>query len=142
MATISLSFSDTAFRRGSARNKFDLLLGVEGTLQLAVGDRLVYSEPMFPVVELRHALASWLRCADSDFEFISMESDEPGLLWFRQQPSGRWRAGSIHQDDIAVTELNLPAVEAGCYRFIEAVDQWVRENLGVEVEDVLGADDV
>jgi hypothetical protein len=138
MASVSISFSDTVFSRDSVRDKYDLLLGVEGTLQLAVDSRLVYSEPMFPVVELRQALACWLRRADSDFEFISMESDEPGLIWFRQQPLGRWRAGSIHQDDIAVPDLVRPEVEAGCYRFIDAVDRWVSENLGIEVNDVLG----
>lgn len=76
-----------------------------------------------------------------DFEFISMEADEPGLLWFRRQPSGRWRAGSIHQDDIAVSELDWRDVVAGCERFVEAVDRWVRYNLGIDVDDVLAADD-
>jgi len=141
MATITISFSDTTFARDQVCDKYDLLLGVESTLRLEVGDRLVYSEPMFPIVELRDALASWLRGTEGDFEFMSMESDEAGLVWFRQQPSGRWRAGSIHQDDIATTELDRPEVELGCHRFIDAVDQWVRENLSLDVNSVLGTDD-
>lgn len=140
MATVTITFSDTSFTRACVRDRYDLLLGVEGTLRLAVEDRLVYREPMFPIVELRDALASWLRSVDTDFEFISMESDEPGLVWFRQQPSGRWRAGSIHQDNIAVTELDRRDVEFGCHRFIDNVDRWVRENLRLNVNSVLGAD--
>ncbi len=141
MGTVTISVSDASFTRASVRDKYDLLLGVEGTLRLAVDDRLIYSEPMFPVVELRDALASWLRGVDTDFEFVSVESDEPGLVWFRQQPSGRWRAGSIHQDDIAVVELDRSEVELGCHRFIESVDRWVRDNLGMDVNSVLGTDD-
>jgi hypothetical protein len=143
MADVSISFADPSFTHESVRNEYDLLLGVEATLRLAVNGRLVYSEPMFPVVELRQALMSWLRGGGGggDFEFISMESDESGLLWFRRQPSGRWRAGSIHQDDIGVSESDWREVVAGCERFIEAVDRWVRYNLGIDVNDVLAADD-
>lgn len=129
------------FTRPSVRDKYDLLLGVEGTLRLTVENRLIYSELMFPIVELRDALSSWLRGIGTDFEFISMESDEPGLVWFRQQPSGRWKVGSIHQDDVAVIELDRSDVELGCFRFIDDVDRWVRENLGLDVDSVLGAND-
>lgn len=141
MAILKISFIDTLFTRPHVRNRYDLLLGVESTLRLEVAGRLIYSEPMFPIVELRHALASWLHNTEGDFEFISMESDEPGLLWLRQQPSGCWRAGSIHQDDIAPIELTWAEVELGCHRFIDAVDRWVSENLGVELRDNMWADD-
>lgn len=141
MSPLTISFSDMLFTRPSVRDKYDLLLGIEGTLRLTVENRLIYSELMFPIVELRDALSSWLRGIGTDFEFISMESDEPGLVWFRQQPSGRWKVGSIHQDDVAVIELDRPDVELGCLRFIDDVDRWVRENLGLDVDSVLGAND-
>ncbi|MGH8879208.1 MAG: hypothetical protein ACRD0P_18010, partial [Stackebrandtia sp.] len=101
MAGLAITFAGTTFVRADPSDRFDLALGVEATLALLVGGRLIYDEPMFPIVELRQALSAWLPSASSDFEFVSMESDESGLIWLRRQPSGLWRAGSIHQDDIA-----------------------------------------
>jgi hypothetical protein len=138
MAALAITFTDATFARADPNDRFDLTLGVEATLTLIVGGRLIYDEPMFPIVELRQALSAWMPAAKSDFEFISMESDEPGLIWLRRQPSGLWRAGSIHQDDVATQELDTAEVVAGCADFVARVDCWVRDELGVEVSDVLG----
>jgi hypothetical protein len=140
MTALAITFTDSTFARSNSRDRFDLLLGVEATLALTVADRLIYTEPMFPIVELRQALSAWLPNTSDDFEFISMESDEPGLVWLRRQPSGLWRAGSIHQDDIATRELDTVEVVHGCAEFVARVDGWVRTELGVEVSDVLGGD--
>jgi hypothetical protein len=137
MTKLAMTFSDASFARVDPHDRFDLALGVEAMLALIVGDRLIYTEPMFPIVELRQALSIWMPTTSSDFEFISMESDEPGLIWFRGQPSGLWRAGSIHQDDIATQELHTADVLDACADFVARVDGWVRDVLGVEVSDVL-----
>lgn len=137
MTALAVTFADATFTRADVHDRFDLTLGVEATLALAVGNRLIYTEPMFPIVELRQALSTWMPTSNTDFEFISMESDEPGLIWFRRQPSGLWRAGSIHQDDIATQELDTADVFDGCADFVTRVDGWVRDALGVEVSDVL-----
>jgi hypothetical protein len=138
MTILALTFTDATFAHPAIRDRFDLLLGVEAVFALKVDDRLIYTEPMFPIVELREALAAWLPPkVDDDFEFVSMESDERGLVWLRRQPSGRWRAGSILQDDITFDELTDIDVIDGCQAFISAVDEWVRGHLGVEVSDVL-----
>jgi hypothetical protein len=137
MAAVALAFENPTFTRTDPRNRFDLALGVEATLELSVGGRLIYTEPMFPIVELREALSTWMRSASVDFEFISMESDEQGLIWIRRQPSGRWRVGSIHQDDISPHELDTTDVLEGCRDFVARVDAWVRQELGVEASDVL-----
>lgn len=53
---------------------------MEATLRLATdAGRLVYEEPLFPVVELALALQDWLDsgiAAGDDFSFDSVESDE------------------------------------------------------------------
>lgn len=138
MAALAITFTDATFVRADPNDRFDLALGVEATLALSVAGRLIYEEPMFPIVELRQALSAWMPAANSDFEFISLESDEPGLIWLRRQPSGLWRAGSIDQDDIAPQELDTAEVVAGCADFVARVDGWVRGELGVEVSRVLG----
>lgn len=138
MSALAIIFIDPAFTRADRHDRFDLTLGVEATLELIVEDRVIYTEPMFPIVELRQALSAWLLNPSEDFEFISMESDESGLIWIRRQPSGLWRVGSIHQDDIAPQELDTPQVLDGCSDFVARVDGWVRSELGVEVSDILG----
>jgi hypothetical protein len=140
MSAFAITFADSTFARADAHNRFDLALGVEATLALTVGGRLIYTEPMFPIVELRQALSAWMPHTGENFEFTSMESDEPGLIWIRRQPSGLWRAGSIHQDDIATQELDTAEVVHGCADFVGRVDGWVRNELGVEVKNVLGGD--
>lgn len=136
---LTITFTDPNFARTRLRDRYDLLLGVEATIILGVGDRTVFTEPDFPIVELRDALAQWLASnPKDDFEFESMESDEVGLVWFRQQPSGHWRAGSVLQDDLAPEELPLEDVTGECRRFIGSVDMWVRDHLNVDIEDVLG----
>lgn len=137
MTALTISFTDARFTHPRIRDRFDLLLGVEATLSLAVNDRLIYTEPMFPIVELRSAIAQW-GPEMGDFEFESMESDERDLIWIRRQSSGRWRAGSALQDDIAIDELADGEVVLGCRAFIDDVNAWVRDNLGVEIDDVVG----
>lgn len=59
----------------------------------------LYSEPHMPVIELVSALTSWLRVpAESrrDFEFDSMSTDVPGLVWIKRT-NGGYRIGSVHQ---------------------------------------------
>jgi hypothetical protein len=137
---LAITFEDAAFERSTLRDEYDLLLGVVATLTVSVASRIVYSEPMFPIVELRVAFDRWLRspsCELSDFEFESMESDDVGLVWVRRQPSGAWRAGSVHQDDLALDEMGFEDVAHARRVFIEAVDSWTRDHLGVEVRDVV-----
>jgi hypothetical protein len=135
---ISIAFADARFARARLRDRFDLLLGVEATLTVAVNARLLYVEPMFAIVELRAALAAWLASEPKlDFEFDSMEFEEHGVLWFRQRPSGVWRVGSVFQDLIVPGETSLADLVAECRGFVDAVDGWVREHLHLEVEDVL-----
>lgn len=138
VTTFAISFTAAKLAVPLIRDAVDLLLGVEATLALAVEERLIFTEPMFPIVELRTAIRQWVP-SSGDFEFESMESDERGLVWFRQQPSGRWRVGSLWQDDIAPDELTEDDVMRACQNFVEAVDSWVRENLAVEVDDVLAS---
>ena len=57
MTALAITFANATFTRADVHDRFDLTLGVEARLALTVGDRLIYTEPMFPVVELRQALS-------------------------------------------------------------------------------------
>jgi hypothetical protein len=129
-----MRFSDARTERPEIRDRFDLLLGVVATLEIVFRDRLLYREEEFPVVELRAHLARWLHDEmprELDFEFQSMESDEAGLVWLRHVPEG-WRIGSIQQEFPAIDPMSAGQVSELVNRFIEDVDQWVREQLNIE----------
>jgi hypothetical protein len=135
---ISLTFADAEFTRPSVGRDYDLLLGVEATFSLAVNSEIIYVEPMFTIVELRLALEKWLATDPKPgFDLISMESDERGLIWFHQQKSGLWCAGSVFQDHAETGETPLSELVSECQRFVDSVDSWVREELQLEVRDVL-----
>lgn len=136
---LSLDFDQARFERNSVRADYDLEIGVTATLSLRVAEKVIYQELMFPIVELRVALDRWARQGPdtSDFEFVSLESDEAGLVWLRRQPSGSWRAGSIHQDTPAMKEFDWRQITTAIERYMADVDQWVEANLDVRVSDVV-----
>lgn len=137
---LAITFEDARLERTALKDKYDLLLGIVATLTMSVASRPIYTESMFPIVELRVALDRWLHspsASHSDFEFESMESDEVGLVWIRRQVSGAWRAGSVHQDDLAPDEMRFDEIAEACEVFIDAVDAWTRDHLQIEVRDVV-----
>ncbi len=136
---LSIEFEDATFEREAVRADYDLEIGVTATLSLRVSGRLVYREVMFPVVELRLALARWIEAGEAaeDFEYVSMDSDETGWVWFRRQPSGAWRVGSVHQDEIALQEFEWAHLVAAVDRFVFDVDSWVEGHLQCRVADIL-----
>ena len=135
----SFTFIDAAQER-PIRNRWDLLLGVVATFRILILSQVIYEEHLFPIVELRVQLARWLGSGfplGQDFEFVSMESDEPGLVWIRAQPSGDWRVGSAQQDEPSLVLLaSQDVVETGLH-FVEEVDQWILEHCNVRVDSYL-----
>jgi hypothetical protein len=132
-------FAQATFERNAVRADYDLEIGVTASLSIRVDERIVYQEVMFPIVELRVALERWTRGGSDapDFEFVSMESDEVGLVWVRHQSSGRWRVGSIDQDVPALEEFDWDEVMAAVDQYIAKVDQWVYVHLNLRVADVV-----
>ncbi|MFE4547958.1 hypothetical protein [Streptomyces sp. NPDC056785] len=77
-----------------------LLLDIEAELSLWEHGREVWSEQHFPVAELAHHLARWLRSPEAgreDFALDSMQAEQ-GLLRFVNSDEG-WRVGSVLTPD-------------------------------------------
>jgi hypothetical protein len=137
---LRLAFSDARFEQKSPLDVFDLLLGVVATFEILVGDRVLHREEGLPIVELRGQLVRWAQGAlanGEDFAYDSLESDEPGFVWFRRQPEGGWRVGSLYQDYIEITVWSDDQVREVISRFAKNVDDWVESNLGVQVDRVI-----
>jgi hypothetical protein len=79
-------------------------------------------------------LYPWFQVAEgerSDFEYSSMESDEPSLIWIRRADGSAWTLGAVHQNfdlsrPFALTELTPPI-----QRFITMIFEAVRDRFGV-----------
>lgn len=136
---MSFRFFDARLERPALRTRYDLLLGVVATFEIEVDDRLLYSEVMFPIVELCAALKHWMAEAMTvrePLEFQSMESDEAGLVWIRPQDGG-WRIGALDQEYIEMaTWSDDQIVEVG-EKFIDDVRAWLLDTLGVDLDRAL-----
>jgi hypothetical protein len=137
---IEIRFTQPTLERTGVWDAFDLLLGVVAVLEIAVCGRLLYREESFPIVELRAQLMRWLDGSlgkRQDFEFQSMEHDEPGLVWLRWVPEGGWRIGSIHQEYAETRAFTDDLIDQAVRRFTDAVDNWLRRELHVHIDDFL-----
>ncbi|MGH3865453.1 MAG: hypothetical protein ACRDQ4_04800 [Pseudonocardiaceae bacterium] len=135
-----MRFTDAKLERESIRDKFDLLLGITAEFEVIIDDRLLYRELLFPIVELRAQLELWLEASlprGEDFEFQSMESDEPGFLWFRFQEKNRWRIGSIYQEYPELRTLTDEDISNIINKFIHTVDAWVQQECHIEISEYL-----
>jgi hypothetical protein len=128
-------FTDAAMERPAVRDKYDLLIGVVATFVIEVSGAVIYSEVMFPVVELRAQLASWLRSGfeeQSAFRFESLESEESDLVTL-SPVAGGWTVAARDQLRVANAVVPGGAVESACTSYIADVDEWARTALNVEV---------
>jgi hypothetical protein len=135
---LDITFEGATFDRRDPADRFDLLLGVNATIQFSIAGRKLFGEVMFPIVELRDAFARWTSTAfKSDFEYESLESDEAPLIWIRRVDENRWRVGSAllgapDSDPVLTADMT-----SSVSNFIAQVDDWVEHHLGVVAADVL-----
>ncbi len=73
--------------------RWDVLLRVVGDFEIRAGDRTLYSETEFPVVEFAVQLAKWLARPGpdaGDLVYTSLESEVEGLIRFARVASDEW----------------------------------------------------
>jgi len=134
---VSLVFSDVT-TPDTYPGKYQLLLGVEASLTLAVDKAVVMEEPDFPIVELRQWLKQWLDTgAQGDFSYRSIEADEDGLIVFRRVGKGMGEVDSAWSSLSKPSVAPWPVILDACRDYVSAVDQWVAANYGSSTEDLL-----
>lgn len=136
---IRLEFRDLHTDPPNLSGESEAILGVVGTFELRVRDKLVYAEVDFPLVEFARACNLWLkeaRVSEEDFEFESMEATEPGLVWMRREGDG-WRIGSILQEYPEMTIFSINQIEAAIVDFSKRLMRDAREKLGLELFGLL-----
>ena len=68
----------------------------ERDFKISVNQRTFFHEPLFPILELVLCCQQWLRSADVDFVYSTLESEDNPLLALRRSKGG-WRIKSAWQ---------------------------------------------
>lgn len=121
----------------------DLLVRAGADFEIVVGERVLYFEIDFPVIELAAALAHWSDVAaplDADFEFDSMSAPEPGWVQIRRESAG-WRLGSLHQEYPEMGVFTTDEVESAVRRFTRSLARASREQLNLDLKEWVPASD-
>lgn len=114
----------------------DYLISVEGDLRIVEGDRVIYEEPSFPILELARSLRRWLKApVVTDYAFESMSFEEVGVVEVRQSKAG-WAFGSVFEGS-ASSPISREEAEWCIRAFVEQVATELRR-VGVDPADVLG----
>lgn len=67
----------------------DYLIAIDADFEIREGDRIIYAEPTFPVVELARSLVSWMIVGRRDeFAFESLSFEESGAVTITQAGTG------------------------------------------------------
>jgi hypothetical protein len=113
----SLAFQfDSIKQINELNDDWEIMLYIEADFFVLVDSKVLYSEQYFCVVEFASALFRWLDKVDKteeDFIYESMDSDEVGLVWIKQNESG-WRVGSVHQNYEEARTFNLDEIKEAC----------------------------
>lgn len=133
-AVITMRFSGLEAQATDFDDPSSVLLGVVANFEILIGERLLFAEADFPVLEFARSAHIWLSDEDhgtSNFEYDSAESAESGLVWFRREGSG-WRVGSLFQEYPATRTFSLDEIEQTVERFIQNLTQECRSHLGLD----------
>jgi hypothetical protein len=136
---ITLRFEQLHRERPALRDRYDVLLGLVADFSITIGDRLLYREVDFPVVELAAGLLRWLEQRPEpgdDFEWESMETEEPGWVWVRSVGDG-WRIGSIHQEYPELRSFSMTELQWAITDFVSRLSATALEEQRVDLAPYL-----
>jgi hypothetical protein len=91
---------------------WQIYLRVVGDFKIAVWGVPIYAEEQFCLVEFAIQSQIWSRAAAQeprDFVYTSLEAEESGLVWLRQEASG-WRIGSVFQESACPESFSLAEI--------------------------------
>ena len=131
---ISLSFSNVRIDGPMPRSSWQRLLRIVADFTITRDGHEIFKEMEFPIVELAYHLQRWLNASAREhlpFNYESMESAEPALLWFRPV-GGDWSVG--YSDGLLLSGLELRELERAVAGFVDRVLEEVPRQVGVDVK--------
>ena len=141
--TLRFAFSGPT-AEGPLVEDWELELHVDAAFSIESHGRVIYSEPLFPIVELARQAAAWarrMRAGEAgDFRYVTAEAHEENpWLWFTWTPHG-WIIGAHYQDLPDPQPHAEEAVLLAVDEYVRRVQFEVHERLGVDVAPLLERD--
>ena len=116
---------------------FEILLRFVCDFVIRVAGIEIFREVEFPFIEFGAQVAAWLRTGtSSNFDFESMESSVPGLVYFHRTDSGGWNVGSMFPGSPGPIAVTTDELRQGIAAFLLEVPSTV-DAFGVDVRRFL-----
>jgi hypothetical protein len=122
---VEIKYSEIDLSELRGNTLADFLVNMEANIEVVDGDRIIYRELSFPVVELARELAAWMAREDaeidgSDFTFSSMSFDVDGAIEIKRLPSG-WVIGSVFTPEVRSAPMPWEGLSNALNRFVGRV---------------------
>jgi len=137
---IIYKFSDQEFFR--LKENWEIFLRVVGNFRIEVNGKVLYSEVEFCLVEFAVQIAEWLRQIETnevDFEYCSMESEDPGLVWVKKKNNG-WIIGSVYQQHEEINIFDMEDIRKVFSGYIEMLKQDLEEIYNIDISKLLSGE--
>jgi hypothetical protein len=134
-AKITFSFGNLAKDAAALAKPWEAYLRLVGEFEMEVSGEALYSEVQFCLVEFAIESQLWSRIATlnpADFTYTSIESEQPGLIWFRSERDG-WKVGSAFQRYPCSEVLGFGEIVAALDDYYERLRREVRERFNLDI---------
>ena len=133
--TLKFHFELTTTDATNLKEPQQLLLGIIGNFAVRVGEKPLYQEAEFCLVEFAMQITKWLSevtITNEDFVYTSLESEEVGLVWIKRSGAA-WRIGSIHQEYEEYKEFSLEEISNAVEEYRARLSEELFRKLGISV---------
>jgi len=136
----SLTFRFDSLERGGAFDEhWEILLHVVADFSILIDSKVLYCEQQFCVVEFALEISRWMNQVHQtgeDFIYVSIESEEIGLVWIKSNGSG-WRIGSVHQEYEEANIFSLREIKGAAEKFIDQLEAEMSAKFGIGLSEFI-----
>lgn len=136
---VTFRFSEVTSDGGPVNMPWEVYLRIVGSFSIVVGERILYTEELFCIVEFAVKSNLWLKRVNEikeDFVYTSQESEDTHLFWIRKSGAG-WRIGSMSQEYEESRTFALDLLTAALSEYFNRLQNAVTEKFGKNIVDVL-----
>lgn len=133
--SLAFQFSNLHHSGQALDKRWQILLHINGDFTVYIGDRLLYSEPYFTLIEFAVSASRWSSTAHStgrDLVFESQESDTSGLVWLKRSGDG-WTVGSAYQRHQEHTLFDLSEIITAIEDYVSRLHHRIQGKYGIDL---------
>ncbi|MET7331414.1 hypothetical protein [Nonomuraea sp. NPDC005650] len=130
-------FSNVSADDLHSRHSAEILAHVEADFSITDGERLIFTEHLFPVAELAVELLNWRSGPEGvPFEMQSGGFSDDGAVRIHRRQEG-WCVGSVFHPDVWTTALPLTIIDQRIRTFVADVKTACLVELQIDIASVL-----